>query len=130
MKRLIAVATCLGLVWAFPAFGAGLKVAEGTITTKVVDRAPVDHLQTSPASTGTLYCYTRIAGASGDTTVTQVWYREGQEMARIVLPVRSADWRTWSSKRILPQWTGQWKVEILDSEGHILQTIPFSVVKG
>ena len=51
-------------------------------------------------------------------------------MARVVLPVRSADWRTWTSKRILPQWTGRWKVEILDSDENLLQTITFTVVKG
>ncbi len=130
MKRLIAAAVCLGLMWAFPAFGAGLKVAQGTITTKVIDRNPVDHVQTFPASEGVLYCFTRITGASADTTVTHVWYREGKEMARVVLPVRSADWRTWSSKRILPQWTGRWKVEILDSDENLLQTITFTVVKG
>jgi hypothetical protein len=129
MKRFAPVILFWALLWSFPVLASGLTVEEGTVTTRVVERVPADHLKTSPASVGILYCFTRIAGASANTSVTHVWYREGEEMVRITLPVRSADWRTWSSKKILPQWFGQWKVEILDAGGHILETIPFTITQ-
>jgi hypothetical protein len=128
MKRLIPLVLACAVLWSFPAFGAPLKVAQGVITTKVDHRAPVDTVKTYSATAGRLFCFTRITGATEDTTITQVWYRNGKEMARVVLPVRSSDWRTWSSKRILPQWTGNWKVEVLDADGNLLATIPFTLI--
>lgn len=110
-----------------PVLAADLSVAQGVITTQVVDRAPVDAVETYPASVGKLYCFTRIVGAAEPTTITQVWYRGDREMARVELPVRSSDWRTWSSKRILPSWSGDWRVEVLDAAGKVLQTIPFTL---
>lgn len=115
------------LVVSVPASAAGLKVTEGVITTQVADRAPVDAVEVSPASVGKLFCFTRITGATEDTTVTHLWYRGEEEMARIELPVRAGDWRTWSSKRILPSWRGEWRVEVRDASGDLLQTIPFTL---
>lgn len=110
-----------------PVFAAGLTVTQGVITTQVVDRAPVDAVEVFPASVGKLFCFTRVEGATGDTTITHVWYRGSEEMARIELPVRAGDWRTWSSKRILPSWGGEWRVEVRDAAGNLLQTIPFTL---
>lgn len=127
MKRLSLSLVLLVLLVATPALAGTLKVARGVITTQIVNRQPVDQIQTFSASVGKLYCFTRITGAQGDTTITQVWYHEGKVMARVQLPVRSSDWRTWSSKRIMPGWAGAWKVEVLDAQGNILQTIPFTL---
>ncbi len=128
MKRIIPLFVCLAVIWSFPAFGASLKVARGVITTRVVNRAPVDTVKTYAATAGKLECFTRIMGATTDTTVTHVWYYNGKEVARVVLPVRSSDWRTWSSKKISPQWTGSWKVDVLDADGNLLATIPFTLI--
>lgn len=128
MKRLIPLFLCLAVLWGSPVLGATLKVAQGTITTQVANRAPVAALTSAAATVGKLFCFTRITGAKADTSITHVWYRNGKEMARIVLPVRSSNWRTWSSKRILPQWTGKWKVEVLDAKGNLLATIPFTLL--
>jgi hypothetical protein len=128
MKRLTLLFLCLAALWSFPALSAAMEVAEGVITTEVRDRVPVDAVQTYSASVGKLYCFTRITGAAIDTTITHVWYRAGEEMARVELPVRSSNWRTWSSKNILPEHTGEWKVDILDAEGNILVTIPFVLI--
>ncbi len=104
-----------------------LKVADGTITTAIKNQLPVDRIETYHADFGKLYCYTRIVGAQDDTEVTHVWYYQDTELARVTLPVKSSDWRTYSSKRFLPQWAGQWRVVILDGEGNEIATIPFSL---
>lgn len=111
------------MVSALPA--AALEVAEGAITTAVEDHAPVDRIAVYPADYGKLYCFTRIIGAQDDTRVTHVWYYQDTEMARVSLPVRSANWRTYSSKRFLPQWAGDWKVVVLDAEDQPLTTLSF-----
>jgi hypothetical protein len=104
-----------------------LRVAEGTITTAIEDQMPVDKIDSYRADFGKLYCYTRIVGAQGDTEVTHVWYYQNNELARVTLSVRSADWRTYSSKRFLPQWAGQWRVVVLDADENEIATIPFSL---
>ncbi len=117
MKRLLFPVISLALVLCgVTAFGAGLKVEEGVITTRIVERSPADAVQTYPVTVGKLYCFTHLTGAEGDTDITHVWYLGDKEMGRVSLPVRSSDWRTWSSKTILPQWTGNWRVEVLDAE--------------
>jgi len=102
-----------------------LQIADGTITTAIENQMPVDRLESYPADFGKLYCFTRIVGAQDDTTVTHVWYYQDEEMARVTLPIKSADWRTYSSKRFLPQWAGQWKVVVLDSAQNVIGEVPF-----
>jgi len=90
-------------------------------------RAPLNSAESFPPDCGNLFCFTRIRGAVGTTNVTHVWYRDGEVMARVVLPVRSGDWRTWSSKMILPVWTGNWEVKVLDSLGVVLASEEFAI---
>ena len=76
---------------------------------------------TFPAGVERLWCRTRILGAAEPVTITHVWYRDGKTMARVELDVRSSDWRTVSSKLLLPDWTGRWEVKVLDAAGTILR---------
>lgn len=104
---------------------ADLKVADGVITSAIENQLPVDQIETYRADFGKLYCFTRIVGALEDTEITHVWYFQDNELARVVLPVNSANWRTYSSKRFLPQWVGQWRVVVLDGEQNEIASIPF-----
>lgn len=110
------------------AFATQLSLVEGVITTQIVDRAPVDDISSYPAQEGKLFCFTRVAGAEGETAITHVWLYQDKEMARIELPVRSSSWRTYSSKKILPQWVGEWKVRVLDAAGEEVGVIPFTLL--
>lgn len=74
-----------------------------------------------------VYCFSQINGAEGSTTITHVWYYGDQEKARVELPVSGPNWRTWSSKFILENWTGQWSVDILDPSGNVLATKTFRI---
>ncbi len=105
-----------------------LTIVDTSITTQISDRLPVDSLNTVSADVDKLYCYTRITGAVEDTWITHVWYYEDQELARVRLPINSSNWRTWSSKKVLPQWRGTWRVEILDATGQPILLVPFSVI--
>jgi len=111
---------CSSSVWA-----ADLQVIDSAITTAIADQMPVDRIESYPADYGKLFCFTRVVGAEEDTSITHVWYYQGQEMARVSLPVRSPDWRTYSSKRFLPEWSGDWRVTVLDSEQRELTSMTF-----
>ncbi len=128
MKHFILSLLVLGMMVFVPAQSRAMEVVEGLITTQVSGRQPVDSVQSYPAASGKLFCFTRITGAVDDARVFHVWYRGEQEMARVELLVRSSDWRTWSSKSLLPGWTGDWRVEVVDGEGNLLQTIPFTLL--
>lgn len=105
---------------------AAPTVVRAEVCADVVEREPVQTSTSFSADVGQLYCFTEIRGAEG-TTVTHAWIHEGTTRARVELPVRSNRWRTWSSKQILPEWTGAWQVKILDADGVVLETLDFVV---
>ena len=115
------------LVVANPAVAEEISVAQAVICQAVVDRAPVGAGDVIPAGTERAFCFTHIVGAQAETEVTHNWYYQGNLKASVVLPVRNADWRTWSSKTLLPEWRGEWMVEILSKEGTPLESIIFFV---
>ena len=109
------------------AASAQLTVEESRIALDVIDRMPVGVDSTFVASVGRVYCWTRIAGAEGETTVHQVWIWGDEEMADIELRLNGSPWRTWSSKAIMPEWSGAWRVEVRDASGNVIETIRFTV---
>ncbi len=106
---------------------SGLTVPESSIATMVVDRTPSGTAMTFPATVERLYAWTRIQGADGETTVHHVWIQGDVERANIELRIGGSPWRTWSNKAIMPEWTGDWRVEVRDSRGNVLETIRFTV---
>ncbi len=124
MKKSVVLALFfLLLLCSFAA--AEVRVEDATITTAIENQMPVDKIEVYPADYGKLFCFTRIVGAEQETEVTHVWYYQEDELARVTLPIGSSDWRTYSSKRFLPQWAGQWRVVILAEDGRELATVPF-----
>ncbi|MBW1715807.1 MAG: DUF2914 domain-containing protein [Deltaproteobacteria bacterium] len=106
---------------------ASLEVAVGTICRDVINRQPIDVGNSFEASVGTLYCFTKITGASGATQITHVWYFGDTERARVNLAVNSASWRTYSSKRIQAHEIGGWHVDVLGPGGELLQRMEFAI---
>ena len=104
-----------------------LTVPESSIATMVVDRTPTGTSMTFPASVERLYAWTRIQGADPGTTVHHVWIQGDVERADIELQLGGSPWRTWSNKAIMPEWTGDWRVEVRDASGNVLETIRFTV---
>lgn len=104
-----------------------LTVTEAVITTAVEDRQPLDDVATVAADVGSVYLWTRIAGAQGEIVVEHVWYWGEDEMARVQLSVAGSNWRTWSSKNIEPSWTGDWRVDIVGPDGTVLESVSFTV---
>ncbi len=123
MKRLLVIL----LLLACPLSAAAMTVTDVVITTKISDRAPVNRVEIYPAQQGKLYCFTLIEGATAETSIDHVWLYLGKEMARVTLPVRSAKWRTFSSKKMVPQWKGAWEVRVDDHAGNELTRVQFRV---
>jgi hypothetical protein len=110
--------------------GAGeltMDVGELVLCAAIKERTPVGVADTFPSDIFSIYCFTRITGARDTAVVTHRWLYGEKEMAEVDLPVKSSSWRTWSSKRMLPEWQGDWKVEILSPEGEVIASKKFFV---
>jgi hypothetical protein len=122
------------LLWALTILAVPVLAASGelevqamTFCTSVEDRAPVGESAAFDSDVGRVYCFTKIVGADTTTSVFHVWYHGDEEMARVELAVNSGSWRTWSSKNILPSWTGTWRVEVQSGDGTVLHSADFTV---
>lgn len=104
-----------------------LSVERMEIALDVVDLEPVDAGKEFSSDVEELFCFTQIKGAEGETTIKHVWYYENELVAEIKLPVKSSLWRTYSAKKILSSWTGEWTVDVFSAEGEILKSMTFTV---
>lgn len=109
-----------------PVVASGITV-EAKICTGIEERQPTGAAEKFPPEVDMLYLWSRIDGCMDTTVVHHKWYHNGMEMANVELPVKSGYWRTWSSKTILPSWTGNWEVKVTDAEGRVLATVPFVI---
>lgn len=107
--------------------GESLRVARDIVTTGVINREPIDDASVLPPSMGSLYYFTEVEGAYTPTHITHIWYYQERQMAKVPLSVEGPRWRTWSSKRILENWVGAWRVEAVDLDGHVLSSQTFDV---
>ena len=105
----------------------GIRIQKMVFCTGVKDRQPVGADTVFSNTVERIYCLTRVVGAKDTTSVTHVWYRGDKEMARVKLPVKSASWRTWSSKRIWEKWTGKWRVDVVGEGGEVVGSRGFVV---
>ena len=102
---------------------------EAEVCTAVEERMPLGAGNSFSADIGELYLWSKVKGATDTTAVKHCWFYNGQEMAVVELAVKSASWRTWSRKQILPEWTGDWEVKIIDTNGVVLWSVSFKVHK-
>ena len=107
---------------ATPAMAAEVEVCTG-----ITERMPTGSATSFGADVGSLYCWCKITGARGETAIKHVWLRDGKEMATVELSAKGDPWRTFSQKRILPQWTGNWEVKVVDAAGTTLKSVSFTV---
>ena len=101
--------------------------AEVQVCTGITDRMPTGNAANFDTAVGMLYCWSKITGGTGADSVKHIWMHDGKEMLTVDLAVKSASWRTYSQKRILPQWTGNWEVRVVDAGGATLKSATFTI---
>lgn len=104
-----------------------LSVARDAVAANVVDREPQDAAEAFAPTIHTVYYFTEVHGAEGPATITHRWLYQDQTMAEVRLEVGGSPWRTWSSKTILPEWTGTWRVEAVTEAGQVLASKTFAI---
>lgn len=105
-----------------PPVKSPIRVSDSGIGTSVVDRRLVG--STTRFTLGSnAYFFTRVTGAESETSIRHVWLHEGRVIHSRELPVRGANWRTFSGKRL--EARGNWTVEARDADGRVLAHAEF-----
>lgn len=106
-----------------------IRITELAVTTKIVKGNPIDLVRRiSSSSVKNLYCFTRFTAPPGtDTTIKHVWYNGEEKVGEYELPVKGEKWRTFSMKTIQKGWSGDWRVDVLASDGKLLKSIKFTM---
>ncbi len=82
-----------------------------------------------PGDVGKLFCFTAVKSEALRDTITHVWYYNSREINRVSIEVlRGNFYRVWSWKTILPQWTGEWHVVVINSHGEELGRKEFRII--
>lgn len=97
------------------------KVERAQFTSAIADREPVDAVETVSTSDGRVRFFTELHDLTGRQVIHR-WEHAGQVMAEVTIEVGADRWRAWSSKRLLPAWTGQWQVSVVTADGENLGT--------
>jgi hypothetical protein len=133
-KSLLTLMMVLGLIFAASSICLSqegqmepLIVEDAVICQDVVDRTPVESGFVFSNDIGTVYCFSRVMGAKTDTQISHNWYFNDVQVASVPLSVRSNNWRTYSSKKIMPEFKGNWKVEIVAQDGQVLKELTFTI---
>jgi len=119
MKKFTLLFPLLALLISVSTAMAG-EVTRAQFTTAIDAREPVDELtEATAASTNKVYFFTELRDLEGQT-VTHRWTHNGNTLAEVSFTPGSARWRVWSSKELLPEWTGTWMVAVVDAGGNVL----------
>ncbi len=120
MARILLLPCMLALSLAIGT-GAALadNVARAQFTSGISDREPADKLDPIPGDRGEITFFTELRGLDG-RTVTHRWVYGGETQAEVSFNVGGPRWRVWSSKQLLPDWHGEWAVEVIDEDGSVL----------
>ncbi len=104
-----------------------LYVKEAFMAAGIEDLTPTGVAESFPPDVKKVYCYSKIAGGEKGDHIKHIWYYSDRVMAEVKLDIGSPLFRTYSSKIILPLWTGPWKVEIVTDDGTVLKTLYFAI---
>ena len=101
------------------------SVARAIVTTGVADREPVNDLERVLAGNEKVMFFTELRGMEGQV-VRHRWSHGDESLAEVEFKVGGPRWRVWSSKNLMPEWAGEWKVEVVDSADNVVSEKSFS----
>ncbi|MGD8525713.1 MAG: DUF2914 domain-containing protein [Thioalkalispiraceae bacterium] len=95
------------------------SVMRSVFTSGIENREPVDDLETAGGSGNSITYFTELRDMSGQTAKHR-WEHNGKVMAEVEFNVRGPRWRVWSSKALMPQWQGEWKVSVINAADEVI----------
>lgn len=108
---------------------ASEHVARAVFTTAIQNREPTDTVTSLSNDHNKIYFYSELTGLGGQS-ITHRWEYQGKTMAEVKFDVGGPRWRVWSSKTLLPQWTGEWRVSVIDGNGNKVGEATFNYTEA
>jgi len=99
-------------------------VARSAFTSAIENKEPVSDLKTISTDVSRVYFFTELRGLNGHS-ITHRWEYNNKTLAEVSFQIGADRWRTWSSKNIIPSWTGTWTVSVIDEGGNIVEQNSF-----
>ena len=95
------------------------SVVRSAFTRDIAEREPTENLQNLTNENGHVKFFTELRDMNGQTAIHR-WEYEGKVVAEVEFNVKGPRWRVWSSKSFVPQWTGDWKVSVVNGVGEVI----------
>ena len=139
--HLLLLAVIPGFLFPFSVKSQSGDTAESKITTaKIVLVKAVmceDLQELIPQNPTTIFsierrkaiCFTAFDPVPEKTIIYHQWFHRDQTSAKIKLTLKSPRWSTYSSIQFRVEDIGPWRVEITDSQGHIIDVLRFSITE-
>lgn len=122
MKKLLGFFAVAAILLPMQAVAQEPTVARGQFTSAVLDREPVDEVQSLDVATDRVLFFTELLNMEGKT-ITHRWEHDGAVQAEISFQVGGPRWRVYSSKQLTPEWVGKdWVVTIVDDINTVYST--------
>ena len=101
------------------------EVSRALFTIGVDDREPVIMVDSiDSGSYKSISFFTELSDLAGHN-VTHQWTYNDEVMFEKTFEVKGDRWRVWTSKTLIPSWTGDWTVKVLDSDRTVLASKSF-----
>jgi len=101
------------------------EVTRAVFTTGIENREPVSTIDSVDSSTlRSISFFTELQDMSGQT-VTHQWTHQDKVMFEKTFEVKADRWRVWTSKTLIPAWSGTWTVNVLDKDRTLLASKSF-----
>ncbi len=101
------------------------EVSRAVFTIGVDDREPVIKVDSIDSGAyDSISFFTELNDLEGHN-VTHQWTYNDEVMFEKTFEVKGARWRVWTSKSLIPSWTGDWTVKVLDTDRTVLASQSF-----
>ena len=101
------------------------EVSRAIFTIGVQDREPVIKVDSIDSSSYTSISFFTELNDLGGHNVTHQWTYSDKVMFEKTFEVKGPRWRVWTSKTLIPSWTGPWTVNVLDDDRSVLTSQTF-----
>jgi hypothetical protein len=124
IKQLIQSALFGTALCAFANAAAG-EVSRAVFATGIDNREPISTIDSADSSDlRSISFFTELQDMAGQT-VTHQWTHQDKVMFEKTFEVKADRWRVWTSKTLIPAWSGTWIVNVLDMDRTLLASKSF-----
>jgi hypothetical protein len=101
------------------------EVSRAMFTIGVDNHEPVIMVDSIDSSSYTSISFFTELTNLGGSNVTHQWTYNDKVMFEKTFEVKGPRWRVWTSKTLIPSWTGSWTVNVLDEDRAIMTSKSF-----